>query len=254
MTPYYQDDACTIYHGEALSVLESLDTCLVDAVVADPPYSSGGAFRSDRNATTGTKYAGMSLKRTDTPAGRVVPLPEFSGDNRDQRSYLAWCSLWLHQAMRVTKPGGLCFMFTDWRQLPTATDALQCGGWVWRGLVTWHKKNYGRPMQGRFTNDSEFIVWGSSGPLPVHAIVYPSSVFAVAPPYDREHLTQKPTEIINHALTITAEDSLILDPFMGVGSTLVAAKYGNRRAIGIEIDEAYCEIAAKRLAQGVLAL
>jgi DNA modification methylase len=73
--------------------------------------------------------------------------------------------------------------------------------------------------------------------------------------YDHEHPAQKPTPLMQHLIRLFArEDGLVLDPFMGVGSTLVAAKAMTRKAIGIEIEERYCEIAARRLEQSVLPL
>ncbi len=67
------------------------------------------------------------------------------------------------------------------------------------------------------------------------------------------HPSQKPLQVISRLIsTFTAEGDLVLDPFMGSGTTLVAARNLGRRAIGIEIEERYCEVAVLRLAQQVL--
>ena len=136
--------AVRLYRGDALAVLATLGDGSVDAVVTDPPYSSGGQFRGDRAQVTNDKY----LNSED----RDLYLP-FTGDNRDQRGYLYWSALWLSQALRVTRPGGVIAVFTDWRQLPTTTDAIQCGGWVWRGIVPWNKTEAGR-KRGGFANSA----------------------------------------------------------------------------------------------------
>ena len=252
MKPYYQDEYVTLYHGEALSVLETLPTGNVAAVVADPPYSSGGLMRNDRQADPSAKYRGWSQDKDGNSRKPDRDTGTFSGDGRDQRSYAYWSSLWMSQATRTACSGAQSFVFTDWRQLPTTTDALQAGGWIWRGVVVWDK-GVGRPMKGRFRNHLEYIAWGSNGPMPEPEDgVYPSTLLRYAPPTsDRAHLTQKPVELITELLTI-APLGTVLDPFAGSGTTLVAAKSLGRRAIGIEIEERYCEIAARRLSQGVL--
>jgi site-specific DNA-methyltransferase (adenine-specific) len=115
----FSDSAVTLYRGNCLELLPALADQPVDAVITDPPYSSGGQYRGDRMQSTSAKYV---------QSGQVLQQGDFSGDNRDQRAYGHWCALWLAECLRVTKPGGVCCLFTDWRQLPTTTDALQAGG------------------------------------------------------------------------------------------------------------------------------
>jgi site-specific DNA-methyltransferase (adenine-specific) len=253
LRPYYEDASVTIYNGEALSVLERLPSGSVAAVVADPPYSSGGMMRNDRAAPADTKYLGW----TDSASGRVsntaASTGTFSGDSRDQRSYAYWSALWSSQACRIAVAGSQLFQFTDWRQLPTTTDAAQAGGWVWRGILVWDK-GVGRPMKGRFRNHLEYVVWCSNGPMPEADDIYPSTLLRHTPPSaERVHITQKPESLIAEILSV-APPGTVLDPFMGSGTTLVAAKNAGRRAIGIELDERHCETAAKRLTQEVLDL
>lgn len=244
MKPYYEDERVTLYVGEALAVLAALPSSHVDAVIADPPYSSGGQFRGDRIQSTSTKYR-------DNDA--LQEIPDFSGDSRDSRAYGYWTALWLSEAMRVTKPGGVGAIFTDWRQLPTTSDGLQAGGWVWRGVVPWHKPA-GRPTQGRWGNTCEYVVWGTNGARPLEALdgkALPGFYQANAP-REREHMTQKPIEVMRDLVKIVPVDGIVLDPFMGSGTTGAAAVIENRRFIGVEKDEHFAQVAERRIreAQG----
>jgi len=243
--PYYEADGITLYHGDALAVLRDLPSGSVDAVITDPPYSSGGMMRGDR-ATPGThrKYSGNAVHLRQ----------EFSGDSRDQRAYGYWTALWSAQAMRVTKSAGLALTFTDWRQLPTTTDAIQSGGWIWRGLVPWYKPNT-RPQVGRFTNQCEYVVWASNGALPVDYTASTLPGFYQASPVsgNREHVTQKPLDVMRELVKIVPEGGTILDPFMGSGTTGVAAVLEGRKFIGCELSDHYIEVARRRIVDGYAA-
>lgn len=244
-TPYYDHGGITIYHGDCFDLLHDLEG--VGAVVTDPPYSSGGAFRGDRAMSTTMKYVNSS-----TEAYRA----DFAGDNRDQRAFTAWCSMWLNAARRASNPGAVVCSFIDWRQLPSLTDAIQAGGWSWRGIGVWDKTLKARPALGTFTSQAEYVVWGTNGPATFKALGYQvPGVFACpAPGNEREHIAEKPASVLRWVMQVVPPSSLVLDPFMGSGSTLRAAKDYGHRAIGIDVDERYCEIAANRLAQEVLPL
>lgn len=245
MTPYYDEGGITIYHGDSLWVLTELDTA-VDALITDPPYSSGGNFRGDRMGSTVSKYV-----QTDT----IMYRPEFSGDNRDQRSYLAWVSLWMAAVGSMATPGAMAAVFTDWRQLPTTTDAIQAGGWVWRGIGVWDKTEAARPNLGGMSAQAEYIAWGTWGPQTpsLNPVCLPGVLRAPAPRGEAKwHIAEKHIDVMRWLVKLCRPEGTVLDPFMGSGSTLRAAKDMGRKAIGIEIDEANCEIAVRRLAQEVL--
>lgn len=243
MQPYYEHNGVTIYHGDCFEVLPELSG--IGALITDPPYSSGGAYRGDRARGVVEKYV---------QTGTIAYRPEFAGDTRDQRAFLMWASLWLNVARNVSDAGAIVACFTDWRQLPTLSDALQIGGWVWRGLAVWSKK-FGRPTPGRFSNACEYVLYGSNGPWPARE-VYPPGIFECSTPSDaeRQHIAQKPEAVMRWIMQVVPPGALVVDPFMGSGTTLRAAKDCGCRAIGIESDEAYCETAAKRCEQEVLAL
>ena len=232
---------CTLYLGDCLEILPTLGK--VDAVITDPPYSSGGFTRGDRTLQTSKKYQAKGLKKY---------FDNFSGDNRDQRSWIMWMSIWISLALRVSKPGAMFCLFSDWRQLPATTDALQSGGAIWRGIAVWDKKN-GRPVPNRFRASAEYIVWGTNGPKKhdkkdADAIYLPGVFRYPSPPTgQREHSTQKPEGLLKDLVQVAKREEIILDPFMGSGTAGVACVELGRRFIGIEINEKYFDIACKRI-------
>lgn len=237
-----------LHLGESLAALADLETGSVDAVITDPPYSSGGALTTQRKTSTDTKY------QTGT---RLEKLPDFLGDTRDQRSYQYWCQLWLSECLRVTKPGGFLMQFTDWRQYAATADAIQAGGWSWRGVVVWTKPAYTvRPQKGRFTQDTEFVLWGTNGvrkqDFTSDAPVVAGTWFGNAPRGEqREHITQKPVDLMRHLMAPLAPGSTVLDPFMGSGTTGVAAITEGHEFIGVELSPYYHQVAVERVTRAI---
>lgn len=222
--------------GSALAVLAQMPDDCVDAVITDCPYSSGGATRGDRTAAPSKKYVttGTKLQRAD-----------FAGDARDQRSFERWCGWWMEECLRVTKPGGVVCSFIDWRQLASMIDAVQIGGWVYRGIVPWDKTEGARPQLGRFRQQAEFIVWGSKGPLAADrgVGVLPGVIRGLPDPDEKRHITGKTPEIMLQVVPICSPGGVILDTFFGGGSTGIAALRLGYRVIGVELTEHYHAIA-----------
>lgn len=230
-----------VHHGECLRILQTLPDASCDAIITDPPYSSGGFSRDDKSKSVADKYQNSATQRT---------YPDFAGDSRDQRSYLVWCSLWIEECVRIMKPGGYFLAFTDWRQLPIMTDAVQCGGIVWRGLVVWDKGRGSRaPHKGYFRHQSEFVVWGTKGPAIIaeHDGPFEGVVQATVLQSDKWHTTGKPTALMRELVRCVTPGGAILDPFAGSGSTGVAAVQAGLSFIGIEREQAYVDIARDRI-------
>lgn len=232
----------SLHEGESYKWLCSLPDGHADALITDPPYSSGGMVRGDRTVGTDAKYV-----RTERHGVRA----EFDGDARDQRSWTMWATLWLSEACRVVRPGGAVALFVDWRQLPALSDAMQAGGWTWRGIVTWDKTERGaRPQLGRFRNQAEYVLWGSRGAMSMErdAAVLPGVVRHYHDDTDRHHQTGKPTPVMREIVKLCERGGLILDPFAGSGTTGVAALLEGYRFAGAEFSPHYAEVARQRLA------
>lgn len=196
--------------GDSLLRLREIEADKVDAVITDPPYSSGGAFRSDRAKSTGAKYLSSE--------GSANELPDFFGDNRTDRALLAWSSIWMAECWRIARQGAAIAVFTDWRSLPTFSDALQVAGWTWRGVGVWVKPQArSRPTKGGLWNNSEFILWGSRGERHAEQCL-PGSWATTAPSRaDRLHQTEKPPGNPSGPGAVGAAGWCDFGPVRGVG-------------------------------------
>lgn len=233
-----------LLQGDCLELMKDIPDGSVDMVLADPPYSSGGLFAGDRKVSTATKY-------TRTNCNGASLLPCFSGDNMDQHSFTEFMRMVLSKCRQKARAESVCAVFVDWRNLPALTDALQSAGWLWRGIVVWDK-GASKPTPGRFRNDCEYIVWGTNGPKKV---IYEKGCFVAPGCYHiksvsnnkKHHQTEKPVELLEKLLAICPAGGIAIDPFMGSGSTGVAAVNTGRSFIGMELDPGYFETARKRI-------
>lgn len=231
----------TLHNGDALPVLATMAAGSVDAVITDPPYNSGGL--------TPTARAGQSTRQKYVESGARHTLPDFNGDTRDQRGYLAWMSMVLGQCYRITREGGPLLVFSDWRQIPVNSDALQAAGWTWRGVAVWNKP-IARPFRGGFRKTCEYILWATKGPVDAAANpVYLPGLFTASQPRgsERRHITAKPVSLMRELVRVCVPGGTVLDPFTGSGSTGVAALMEGRNFVGVELSGQYTEVARERL-------
>lgn len=237
------DGAATLYQADALQVLPHLAPGSIDLVVTDQPYSSGGLFAQARSQSTSQKYV------IKTSARRAV-YPEFMGDNRDQRSYLAWFTMWASLCFELVRPGGYFLCFSDWRQLPVTSDAVQAAGFIWRGIVVWDKTEGVRPDLGQFRRQAEYVLWATKGAskVPPGAPCIPGVFRHPVRQNDKHHIAGKPSALMADVLRIARPGETVLDPFMGSATTGTEALKRGCTFIGIERSPDIFPTAAERIA------
>lgn len=229
-----------LHRSNALDVLRDLPDASVDLFFTDPPYSSGGLHAGVRTQAPGTKYINSGVR---------TQYATFGHDNKDQRSWTFWCMTWLAEAYRATKEGGYLVCFTDWRQLPSLTDAIQGAGYIWRGVAVWDKTvGRARPRSGGFSAQAEFMVWATKGAVPVGNPVFLPGVFPERLPLPKQHMTEKPLALAREVVRLVPPGAVVCDPFAGSGTFLVAAQEAGHQWIGCELEPAYHELALRRLA------
>jgi len=217
---YYSDEWIAIACADCREILPELPK--VDLVLTDPPY-------------------GVSYKKK----GEEYMI----GDTVNLIPYF------LPLARRVLNQDGAIYLFSSTTKL---VDTLPIFNTYFKlhSIIIWDKRIGQIPRQlSHYKLRYEPILYGSKG---LHRLNgYADDVFQCDIPrgHKRVHPTQKPIEIVEYLLrNSTNEESLTLDPFLGSGTTAVACINLHRKCIGIEIEEKYCEIAAKRCSQMVMDL
>lgn len=240
--PYYEKDGITIYCGDCRDILPLLEPGSVDLVLTDPPYSSGTRQATDRKASNIPKRG----ERWNSERAGIIWDTSFSSFGLSV--FMNWYFRAIKNAM---KQYSHIYTFIDWRQYPLLTMSIEGAGLFLNNLIVWDKGVYA--LGGNWRSQHEFIVFASNGsarPLAAHDM---GNVIKCKRVSNGDHPTEKPIELLKKIISYSTQDGdVVLDSFMGIGSTLIAAKDLGRKAIGIEIEEKYCEIAVKRLAQEVL--
>jgi site-specific DNA-methyltransferase (adenine-specific) len=223
VTPYYEQDGITIYHGDCREWLESVPACFrVDALITDPPYGVGYS-----------KYASHDDDEDEYPAFilDVVERAERHIDNGYAcvMQSAKWARRWHELIPR------------EWRVIALPKTFVQMN------------------MDKRMVYATDYALVWTIGETPKRPGVAPRDWFVCNTADMRTkvkgHPCPRPIDGMKYLVSCASEPGwTLLDPFAGSGTTLHAAKELGRRAIGIEIEERYCEIAAKRLSQGVLPL
>lgn len=223
MKPYYQDDSVTLYHGDCREVTEWLEA---DVLVTDPPYGIDGALSAS--------YKGKKPAAGFAPVHDRAVTWDATLEARD-----AALALWGADkpAAVFASPKRMDAPPFAPRQVPLIWDK---GELVGMGDLTF-------PWR---VNYELIYVRGAFAGRRTSTTVLRYNLSNKAASLEG-HPTPKPIGLMSE-LIIKAPPGVIADPFAGSGSTLVAAKHEGRRAIGVEIDERYCEIAAKRLTQDTL--
>ena len=226
MTPYYADDLVTLYHGDCLDVLAQMPRPSVHAVVTDPPFFMPAQPYAGRDESWQRSWADTSILAT-------------------------WWGVVAAALTPMVRPDGHFLVFCDDASYPVFYPAMYTR-WPNIGCNIWDK---GRPGMGTAWRNSSELIIAARGRSAHWTGGARSNVlrFAPVPSTERVHPVDKPVPLLAALIEpSTPEGGLVLDPFAGGGSTLLAARALGRRAIGIEAEERYCEQAARRLSQGVL--
>jgi DNA modification methylase len=214
MRPYFQDESCTIYHGDCREILTSLPCA--DLVLTDPPYNCANIGPDE------LVYEGQRMKLPDD-------------------EYAEFCRDWF-SAVR----SALTAVFT-----PGISNTHNYPQPKWQ--ICWHKPaavSFNR--MGGFNAWEPIFIYGDTAHVRLGQdyLLFNTMNFSAGP--EADHPCPKALPLWQHLFgKFSKPEGLTIDPFMGSGTTLVAARMYGRRAIGVEICETYCEIAAKRLSQQV---
>ncbi|QHB37291.1 methyltransferase [Gordonia phage Gudmit] len=230
--PYYSDDLVTLYHGDCREVLLGMDEKSVDAVITDPPYTerTHGAAKTNRGKGHGVKAVDFAAITDE-----------------DLRTVLAECGRVTARWVITSLDYAHAFAFDQ--EPPTGLRSLRIGVWVKPNPMP--QISADRPGQGweaiSFLHRADTKpAWNGGGKAGVwtHPVVQNTG-----------HPTSKPLPMVEDWVRLfTNPGETVFDPFAGSGTTLIAAANENRRAIGVELEERYCELIAKRLSNQTMTL
>jgi len=209
----------SIYNGDCLELMKKIPNESIDMILTDPPYGIG--FRS-----------GHRKNKYDTIK---------NDDNLD------WLDGFVDETYRVAKNNTAHYIFCSFHNIDVFKTAFQ-KKFIVKNILVWVKNNTtAGDLKGNFASRTEFILFLQKGKRYING-KRSDNVLKYKRTNNKLHPTEKPVPLLKHLIEkFSNTNDIVLDPFAGSGSTLVAAKEMNRRFIGIEIDKKYFETAKNRL-------
>jgi DNA modification methylase len=229
MKPYYEDDRVTLYHGDCLEVLPTIAAGSVNLCVTDPPYVIGAVSAGN-----------MASK---------------AGGWADMMNSATWFAEWYRMVDRTLKYDGAFWSFCNWRSLPVVMNAAIKAALPLTSLLVWDKEWIG-PGGSQGLRPAYELVALMAKPdfsIPDRGVpdVWRHKVGSHKP---NGHPAEKPVPLVRRIIETSAPTAgaVILEPFAGSGTTLLAARDLGLRVVGIEAEEKWCELIASRLDQQFL--
>ncbi len=216
-----------LHHGDCLEVLRTLGDASVDAVVTDPPYIIGATSVGNASTKTGT-WA-------------------------DIENAAYWFSAWMTQCKRVLKQSGYLLCFGNWRSIPTLIRALSLCGMPSTSCLVWDKLWIGPAGPAQLRGRYEIVMFSAMPEARMEDRSIPDievEKWMAGNMRETAHPAEKPVPLLRRLCRlVTPPGGVVLDPFMGSGSTGKAAIAEGFRFIGIEREAEYVEIAKARIGQ-----
>ena len=237
-----QHDSVLLQCGDSLDVLAKIEGGSVDLILTDPPYNLG-----------------LFMKKRGTNIGKLRSnhFVVASWDLLDFEEWTKKMDAFFSQAARILRKRGAVLMFMSIIKLETVKQLAEKHGFYYKTIGIWHKTNpMPRNMNLHFVNSTEswiYLVNGATtGTFNNNGkIIHDFFETAAVRGAERKcgvHPTQKPLVLMEHFVSLLSNGGdLVIDPFMGSGTTGVACKNLGRRFIGIDVSPEYCEIARRRI-------
>lgn len=236
-----EEEPVVVIEGDALNTLACLPDQSIDCIVTDPPYCAGGISEAQRTSAAGQGLRSENLRRFGW----------FTGDNMTTAGLVYLLREIAFESVRVVKPTGSLVVFCDWRLATTLSPAIESAGIRFQGEVIWNKGAMG--LGNGFRKQHEKALHFTYGEPEYHAKdVADCLTVPRVRGDDREHQTQKPLALLRNILRVVCPTSgVVFDPFLGSGSTLVAAFLEEMFGVGSERDHIHCETARRRIAEAM---
>jgi site-specific DNA-methyltransferase (adenine-specific) len=219
------DDNPSLYHGDCREILAQLPDASIDLLLTDPPY--------------GLNY---------TSPARTLPFAPMVNDDGDEAFEVLDGALAI--ATSKLKPDSHVYVFTCWKTYRQMAAVVR-EHFTLSNVLVWVKNNWGvGDLEGGYGEQQELILFAQKGSRPLNGAAQSNVLpFSRVGTNQLQHPTQKPVDLLAYLIAKSSDKGgLVVDPFMGSGSTCIAARNIGRRYLGVDIDQQWYELALQRLA------